>query len=682
MEFIKMRDKLIQNFKEMTTDADSLFTVSTDKDELWNTYINSFPEGTNKMYRTNTEHDCSCCKSFIKRIGNVVVLKDNQIKTIWDFESGSTTYQPVLNALSEYVKAHAVTDVFVTKFKQFGALKNFEETESGKINTYSHFFLELPDKFVNNTNTSSDDIKGRYRDTKNVFKRSLDEITTESVNIVLELVKSNSLYKGAEWQGILMKFAEYKREYEQLTDETEKENFLWEKSVSAGIAVGRIRNHSMGTLLLNISEGMDLDTAVRKYELIVAPVNYKRSKPVFTDKMLEDAKKKLVEMGYINSLERRFATLDDITANNILFSNKDAAKRINKENDIFDIMKSAAVSKPKKFSRVEEISMDDFIANILPTANELEVYFENKHSSNMVSLIAPKDIESKTMFKWDNNFGWAYSGNMTDSMKERVKAAGGRVDGVLRFSIQWNESGLDESDLDAHCIEPDGDEIFYSTYKKPRVSKLGGQLDVDIINPARNIAVENITWPDKKRMAAGTYKFFVHQFTERGSEGFKAEIEFDGQIYAFEYTKTLKNKENVQVAEVTLHEDGTFTIKNMLPANVTSKEIWGIKTNQFVPVSVVCYSPNYWNEQSGIGHKHIFFMLKDCISDEQPNAFYNEFLNNELIEHRKVMEALGEKLKLESVNDQLSGVGFSTTKHDELIVKVIGNTERVMKIKF
>lgn len=682
MEFIKMRDKLIRNFKEMTTEADSLFTVSTDKDELWNTYINSFPEGTNKMYRTNTEHDCSCCKSFIKRIGNVVVLKDNQIKTIWDFESGSTTYQPVLNALSEYVKAHAVTDVFVTKFKQFGALKNFEETESGKINTYSHFFLELPDKFVNNTNTSSDDIKGRYRDTKNVFKRSLDEITTESLNIVLELVKTNSLYKGVEWQGILMKFAEYKREYEQLTDETEKENFLWEKSVSAGIAVGRIRNHSMGTLLLNISEGMDLDTAVRKYEQIVAPVNYKRSKPVFTEKMLEDAKKKLVEMGYINSLERRFATLDDITANNILFSNKDAAKRINKEKDIFDIMKSAAVSKPKKFSRVDEITMDDFVRNILPTANELEVYFENKHSSNMVSLIAPKDKESKTMFKWDNNFGWAYSGNMTDSMKERVKAAGGRVDGVLRFSIQWNESGLDESDLDAHCIEPDGDEIFYNTYKKPRVSKLGGQLDVDIINPARNVAVENITWPDKKRMAAGTYKFFVHQFTERGSEGFKAEIEFDGQIYAFEYTKPLKNKENVQVAEVTLHEDGTFTIKNMLPANVTSKEIWGIKTNRFVPVSVVCYSPNYWDEQSGIGHKHILFMLKDCISDEQPNAFYNEFLNNELIEHRKVMEALGEKLKLESVNDQLSGVGFSTTKHDELIVKVIGNTERVLKIKF
>ncbi len=682
MEFIKMRDKLMSNFKEMTKDADCLFEVAVDKDELWNTYLSSFPEGTNKIYRTNTEHDCSCCRHFIKRIGNAVVIKDNQIKTIWDFESNSTTYQPVLDALSAYVKAHAVSDVFVTKYKQFGTLKNFKEAPNGDIETYTHFFLELPDKLVSNTNSSSDDIKGRYRDTKNVFKRSLEEITTESLNIVLELIKTNTLYKGAEWQKILNKFAEYKNEYERLTTEAEKDRFLWEKSVSAGIAVGRIRNHSIGTLLLNISEGMDLDTAVRKYEQIVAPANYKRSKPVFTEKMLEDAKKKLMELGYINSLERRFATLDDITANNILFSNKDAAKRINKVKDIFDIMKSSAVSKPKKFSRVEEISADSFISNILPAANEIEVYFENKHASNMVSLIAPKDKDSKTMFKWNNNFGWAYSGNMTDSMKERVKAAGGRVDGVLRFSIQWNESGLDESDLDAHCIEPNGDEIFYSTYKKPKISKLGGQLDVDIINPQRNIAVENITWPDKAKMMAGTYKFFVHQFTERGSEGFKAEIEFDGQIYAFEYTKPLKNKENVQVAEVTLHTDGTFTIKNLLPANVSSKEIWGIKTNQFVPVSVVCYSPNYWDEQSGIGHKHLFFMLKDCISSEEPNAFYNEFLNNELIEHRKVMEALGARLKVEQTTDQLSGVGFSTTKRDELIVKVIGNTERVMKVKF
>lgn len=72
---------------------------------------------------------------------------------------------------------------------------------------------------------------------------------------------------------------------------------------------------------------MDLDTAVKKYEQITAPANYKRPKAIFTKKMLEDAKKTITELGYMDSLKRRFANLNDITVNNVLFSNKDSCKK-------------------------------------------------------------------------------------------------------------------------------------------------------------------------------------------------------------------------------------------------------------------------------------------------------------------------------------------------------------------
>lgn len=680
MEFLEFRNALQKNFAEMTKDATQLFEVAVDKDEMWNLYLDSFPPGTNEIYRERREYDCSCCRHFIKTIGNAVVIKNNMVHTIWDMSGVGTTFQPVADALSAYIKAHAVTDVYVSHEKKIGTKTSLERLADGKVNSYDHFYLELPDKFVSDKRRPAGDIKGTFRDTRNVFKRSLDEITEESVMTVLELISQNSLYKGEEWKAPLTEFLKYKKAYGKLTN-AEKENFAWEKSIAAGAAIGRIRNHSIGTLLVNISEGMDLDTAVKKYEQIVAPANYKRPKAIFTKKMLEDARKTIEEMGYLPSLERRFATLDDISINNILFSNKDAQRRISGAGDVFASMEKDIAVNPKRFSNVEEVSAADFVKNVLPMAKEIEVYLENRHSANMVSLIAPNNPDAPTMFKWNNGFSWAYSGNITDSdIRENVKSAGGAVDGVLRFSIQWNDMGdWDRNDLDARCKEPSGEEIaYYHT-----TSRTNGTLDVDIRNPSKGIpAVENITWASKNTMQKGKYLFFVNQYDNRGGRnGFRAEIEFEGNIYRFDYQKELRQGENVSVAEVTF--DGqNFSIKELLPSSMSSREVWGVKTNQFVPVSVVMYSPNYWDEQDGIGHRHYFFMLKGCVNEEMPNGFYNEFLKNELTAHKRVFEALGSKMHVEDVEDQLSGIGFSATKRNDVLVKVKGTSERVIRVKF
>lgn len=680
MNFSEFKKVFQKNFETMTKDAEHLFEISIDKDEFWNLYLDSFPAGTNEVYRERREFDCSCCRQFIKSIGNAVVIKDNEVHTMWDFRTGDDTFQPVIDALHAYLISKPVTDIYISKLHKIGTNKNYEDLTDGKVTLWEHFYLELPNKFVDTTYRSVGDLQGDFRATKNVFKRSLDEITEESVMTVLELISSNSLYKGEEWKAVLEKFLEYKRLYATIPDD-KKDNFAWEQASKVGAVIGRIRNHSIGTLLVNISEDMDLDTAVRKYEAIVAPSNYKRPKAIFTKKMLEDAKKTIEELGYMDSLGRRYATLDDISVNNILFSNKDAAKRI-AGGDVFDEMMGETSSSPKKFSKVEEVPVEKFVSDILPMANSLEVYLENKHANNMMSLIAPKNADSQTMFKWNNGFSWAYTGNIADSMKERVKAAGGKVNGDLRFSIQWNEDGHDNCDLDAHCKEAGGYEIYYGSARKPAFSPTRGQLDVDIIDPWGKVAVENITWADRNTMKTGKYLFFVHQYSGSAKSGFRAEVEFDGQIYSFDYNKSMRRGESVQVAEVTLNADKTFTIKELLPSNVSSRDIWSVKTNQFVPVSVVMYSPNYWDEQQGIGNKHYFFMLKDCVNPEQPNGFYNEFLKQELVQHKRVFEALGGKMAVEYVEDQLSGIGFSSTLRNDVVVKVKGQTERIIRVKF
>lgn len=546
-DFVKAIQK---NLQQMSKDSSRLFTVNVDTEELYNLYLDSFPAGTNEIYRERREYDCSCCRHFIRDVGNVVSIKNGELHTIWGINPVSDDkYNVVAAALDAYVKQKAVLGVFLKKEKRIGTPENREMLPTGKINKYEHFFVDLPEICIFKEcygHTLEGDLS-QFRDVRNVFKRSLDEISKEAVDTVLELIAQNSLYKGAEWKKQLTEFKNYQKEYGKLTDE-QKELWIWEKSIAAGAVIGKIRNHSIGTLLVNISEGMDLDLAVRKYEQIVAPVNYKRPKAIFTKKMLEDAKKTITELGYMDSLQRRFATLDDITVNNILFSNKDAAKRITGAMDLFDEMEQDVAIDPKRFSKVEEISAEDFIKNVLPVAKELEVYLENKHIQNMVSLIAPEVADAKTMFKWNNGMSWAYTGNITDSdIKENVKAAGGSVTGIVRFSIQWNDgNGKDNSDLDAHCLEPQGGDHIYFSHKISRYT--GGELDIDITDPIYQcksnggVAVENITYPSKERMKPGTYKFYVNQYSFRNSQGFKAEVEVNGEIHSYEYNTPVRGK--------------------------------------------------------------------------------------------------------------------------------------------
>lgn len=680
MNFKNLKIRLAENFK-VALETRTLFEVAIDKDALWNLYLDSFPEGTNPVYRKRREYDCSCCRHFIKEIGGTVYIDGHlNLHSIFEFDTGSEVFQPVMDALDAFVKRHAITGMYLSKFRSVGTDHSVETDGNDVHCVYEHFFLTLPNHLVFNGRGTIDTVKGQFRDTRNVFKRSLDEISMEAIDTVLELIRSNTLYKGEEWIKPINELRNHKQVYDQLTAD-KQEVYCWLMASSVGNVLGRIRNHSIGVLLTDVSSGMELDDAVKRYEKIVAPANYKRPKAIFTKKMLEEAQKTITELGYLDALPRRFATLDDITVNNILFSNRDSAKRIG--GSVFDQMMAEVKTNPKQFSRVEEITIEKFLSDVLPSATEIEAYVENRHEANMVSLIAPQNHDAKTMFKWANGFSWAYAGNMTDSdIRENVKNAGGRVDGVLRFSIQWNDVDDDANDLDAHCVESFYNEEICYAHKISRYTR--GNLDVDIIDPRPgHPAVENITFPTKSDMHSGRYRFFVHCFSNRGGKnGFRAEIEFDGKVYRYDYRKPLRQGENVEVAIVTLDKKGNFSIEEKLLSQFSSRDVWNVKTNTFVPVSVVMFSPNYWDEQQGIGHRHYFFMLNGCVNPESPNGFYNEFLKQELVEHKRVFEALGGKMAVADTEDQLSGLGFSSTKRNDLIVKVKGATERVMKIKF
>ena len=676
MDYALFRLALNIHASDMFDNYEQLYELDVDKDLLWDLYLNSIPTEHNKIFRKRRQYDCSTCRHFFRNVGALAAIDGGRLVTIWDVESGDQDFDRVAGILSEYVKRNGIANVFAIKVPEAGLDSNREMTESGEIIKWEHFNVRIPRKYQSSLSASVESIKGNAKTTRDAFARNLQEVTPDAIDTVLELINQGSLYRGEEYKRVVFTFRQWKKEYDLIPDAAARDIFIWDKiGKNADPAALKIRGTAIGTLLTDISGGMDLDSAVRRYETVVAPTNYKRSKPIFTQEMLASAQKTITELGYLDSLSRRFANADDITVGNILYRNADTARRM--DGGIFEMLAREATGKPRQFSKVEEIGIEDFIENVIPTANEIEAYVQNRHVPNFCSLIAPVYKDSKTMFKWGNNFSWAYSGNVTDSiLKQNVKKAGGNVEGVLRFSIQWNDlDGFDQNDMDAHCKTPHG-EIYYR-----QKNVYGGALDVDIIHPVKGQpAVENITWADMKYLN-GNYEFFVHKYSDRGGRsGFRAEIEFDGIIYSYDCREMFKG--NKPVATVTVN-NGKFFIKHHMPNSESTREVWGIHTNTFVPVSVICYSPNYWDHQNGIGNKHYMFMLKDCVNPEMPNAWYNEFLNSDLYPaHRKVMEVMGLKAHVQDTNDQLSGLGFSSTLRNELVVRVKGATERTLKIKF
>jgi hypothetical protein len=672
-----------------------LFVSTTSKETIISTYLNSFKPEDNPIYITNTEHDCTCCKQFINNIGKVLAIIDGKLVSIWDIQIGGK-YQPVVDALSKLVKADGIDSVYYHFEKSIGQDVTFQQLENGDIKEWEHFHQVLPDKYVvtNKNRESIESLQGKARTACSTLRRGLDEITQDSLEVIVDLISQNSLYRGEEHLQSVKTFLTSLKTYKKLKS-SQKTNAVWLTSIDKPHLCG-FRNSVIGTLATDLSEGVDLETAVKKFEDKVAPTNYKRPTKLVTKAMIEKAQQRATELNLIDSLPRRYSVLSDITINNVLFADNSVKSQMG----AFDKLKTKAATKTPNLDKVEEVSAEDFINKILPSVTSLEVFVENSHKSNFVSLISPVNQDSELLFKWNNNFSWSYNGEVADSMKERVSAAGGRVDGVLRFTHSWNHTGKNNSLMDLHvfmptcsyvhkentCIHnhyPSGQRVGWNN-RSDHKSK--GIQDVDYVNsaPVNYIPIENITFPDISKMPEGDYYLKIHNWSGnrgRNSTGFKAEIEFQGQIFQYTYDKPLANKEWVTVAKVTL-KNKIFSIEHIIPVGDSQpQEIWNINTQNFKKVSTVMMSPNYWDGES-TGNKHYFFMLEDCLNPDSARGFYNEFLRNELHEDRKVFEMLGSELKAEYSDQQLSGLGFSSTQQNHLLVKVEGSFNRTLKIKF
>ena len=524
--FKDFNQKIKQQFALMC-EQPVLFRSKVTGDKLWDLYISNFASGDDPVFRdpNSTSHTCNNDKNFIRRYGNIVAIIDGEIVTMFDSDHSGTIYNNNAVVIRQHLKSIPIEDVFVESYDILNRLLNYESTNKtqieyklgfeksnkiytqteadqfgvvtpGQVYTFYHFHTILPKKFVDFSGKSVEAVMGDHRSAKEVFKRGLDEISLDTLILVHDLIQQGSLLNGDSYLDKLKKFIEFATEYKNIPPK-DKDNWCWVKSHNLPFA--KFRNELIGTLCVELTEGTELNKACLDWNKRVDPANYMKATAPISQRQIQEAKKFVEDNGYMESFDRRFATLDDINISEILHQN--VGNGTVKQASMFDKVQPSVSTQHKRsqFDGIEEVSINKFMKDILPSCTSIEAFLENRFDGNLVALHTANNADSKKAFKWSNNFGWTYNGNLAGKsmIKEQVKTAGGNVSGVLRCSLIWNESGEDNSDLDLWCVQPNNEKIGFNTgFRKDRsvtsFSSCGGQLDLDNTGPGTKIGVENI----------------------------------------------------------------------------------------------------------------------------------------------------------------------------------------------
>ncbi|WCN36557.1 YfaP family protein [Aneurinibacillus uraniidurans] len=655
-QYPQFSEAIIRHFS--TFDNVPLFT--TDAEELFEVFLENLPHEARQHYT------CSCCRHFVNRFGGLVsISEDGEVSSVlWNENDVPKFFAESVKAMKKIILKSRVTGVFVSSERVLGT-----PTSGG----WDHISVTLPTEkvFHSRLKTSRQEMAEKREDFR-ILVSGLVEYPLEAVNQAVTLLESESLYRSDRVLGVAKFVQEVHNKRSNAKSGRNLDHITWLAVATAPAGFCHVKSSMIGTLLDDIVNGLSFDLISRRFAEKMNPSNYMRSQVAPSQGNIEQAERIVKKLGIANSLQRRYATFEEIP--HFLWKAKESVSKKSEKSGVFSNIapkeKKAKVNLPNTV-----MTWEKFQRTVLSTAESIEVMVDSPN--RLMALVTASDQDAPNILQWDNPFSWYYHGGIDGEIKRRVESAGGRYEGnEIRCSLIWEGY----TDLDLHCITPTGEHIYYGDKK----SRCGGWLDIDMNGGSHRdySPVENIRWSNG-HAPKDEYVFYVHNYCERGNgkTPFKVELEINGQIYSY-----------YGIAGNTGFKETVFTFDyvkgqhpNISSTNYSSDNSWNVQLNNFIKVKGITNSPNLWNEEK-VTHsgQHIFFLLDGCkdLSEGKGRGFFNETLKSELHEIRKTLEAYTANTPIEEIeNASACGVGYSKDSEWNLTLKITSNNStRIIKI--
>lgn len=663
-------------------DDSPLFKTNVLGDDLWDIYLNNLPEEDGARQHYN----CNACKHFMTRYAGLVTVDENgqTVSVLWDENEVPKFFKKATKELRKWVENKPIKGIFISDERTLGIPKTGE---------WTHISAELPKgSMCLNTDRllSAGQVMAAKKEEYKMFCLALRDIPMDTVDKAINLLESGELYRGNKFVAQVKWFKEMRLALTRVRDRQTKENLTWLAVAMAPKGFVRIRSSVLGPLFEDIQEGLSLASIKRRFREKTDPSNYMRSQSEPNVNAIKEAEKVIEKLGIADSLERRYLTLEEIPEEELIWKHRHALEKDNlvtaqtpvTGRGVFAKLLEKKEATPNGPDLVPTTTMtwEKFKRTMLPQVRTMEAKVDDMN--RLMALVTAVHPESENILQWNNPVSWYYHGGIDAEIKKRVEEFGGRYENnVIRCSLIWEG----RTDLDLHCITPHREHIYYSD---KRAYHCSGYLDLDMngLDKASEHPVENMRWKDDA--PNGTYKFYVHNYSERvnRAEGtpFKVELEINGKVYTYDGAP-LKDGGKVDVFEFYYEKgkDPQFVTKQS--ETFTTAEDWNITANGFAKVDVVTTSPNLWgdNNLTQFGN-YIFFILDECkdLSEGKGRGFFNETLISDLRPIRKTLEAFMAMTPIEGVGKATAcGLGFSDNADWNLTLRVVTNDGNTKLIK-
>ncbi len=410
---------------------DSALLFTTDASGLFETYLDAFP-----MARRQ-HHNCHACRHFIEHFGGLVAISEDgtTASPFWQVETSGEYVEPFA-ALARAVLSARVTSVFFSDKVLLGT------PESGG---WTHLATTLPDAYTRLHRamlTPSQAMSEKREDFANVM-RALDEFSADDLAQAVRILKAEALYRSehllgaAEW---LAKLHDTRRTKNHQT----RQAFLWRAVGLAPAGFCHPRASMIGTLLEDIKAGLPFEAIKARFDAKMHPLQYQRPQAAPAAGTIAQAEKLVEQMGIANSLNRRFARLDEVEA----IWRPAAVEAAPERSGVFGHLVPKGQEKERTITLpATTMTWDKFRRTVLPDAETIE-FLVPSGPANYCFLTTASEPDAPPILQWDtperrNPVAWyVYNAGLPPAL---VGLSGGEYRVVTAITLQpthWGDKPL------------------------------------------------------------------------------------------------------------------------------------------------------------------------------------------------------------------------------------------------